>query len=120
MDGIICTPESLKQFLILPNEEDLVSVSKALCALNSTVIPDLLQHVAEQLDFNGLFGMINLVMAKFSSYDVFTDLQQTADSILSLRMIDMYVPKNLRLQKWFPKIIPLFKNTTFNEIDVSL
>ncbi|XP_046491171.1 uncharacterized protein ldd isoform X1 [Neodiprion pinetum] len=119
MDGIICTPESLKQFLILETDEDLLKVSKALCSLNSTLIPELLQRLTEQLDFNGLFSMVNLVMAKFSSYDIFRDLQQTADSILSLRMVDLHVPKKLRLQEWLPKIIPLFRNVTFKEINLS-
>ncbi|XP_046740699.1 uncharacterized protein LOC124408067 isoform X2 [Diprion similis] len=119
MDGIICTPESLKQFLILETDEDLLKVSKALCSLNSTLIPELLQRLTEQLDFNGLFSMVNLVMAKFSSYDIFRDLQQTADSILSLRMVDSYVPKYLRLQEWLPKIIPLFRNVTSEDINLS-
>lgn len=120
MDGIICTPESLKQFLILPTNEDLLRVSEALCSLNSTVIPELFQLLAEQLDFTGLFNMVNLVMAKFSNYDIYTDLKQTAESILSLKMVDSYVPENLRLREWFPKIILLFKNVTFKDIDLSL
>ncbi|XP_048511619.1 ATP-binding cassette sub-family A member 13 isoform X2 [Athalia rosae] len=119
MDGIICSPQILKEFLILPTDEDLSTVSKALCGLNSTLIPDLVQHVVEQLDFDGMFGMINLVMAKFRTYDIFSDIQQTVDSILSLKMMDLIFPEKLRLRKWLPNIIPLFKNVTFKEIDLS-
>ena len=117
IEDIICSSESLKKYLVVPNEKDLVTISKVLCEIDPAKIPGILEQLMNHLDFTELLEMASRAMAKFQDYDFFKDIQKTAETILNLRIVDKYVPKYLKIQEWVPKIIPLFKNVSFKEID---
>ena len=110
----------MKKYLVVPNEKDLVTLSKVLCEIDSEKIPGTLEQLTNNLDFTGLLEMVSRVMAKFQDYDFFEDIRKTTELILNLRIVEKYVPKYLKIRDWMPKIIPLFKNVTFKEIDVVL
>lgn len=120
VDGIVCSSENLKKYMILSKEEDYAEISKILCDLNADKIPDILSELSKHLDFNGLLGMFDRVMGKFRDYDFFQDLRRTVETIVNLKSIDKYVPGYLRIREWLPNIIMLFRNVTFKEIDLTL
>ncbi|XP_014612694.1 PREDICTED: uncharacterized protein LOC106791527 isoform X1 [Polistes canadensis] len=119
IDGIVCSKENLKKYMILTNEEDYGEISKVLCQLDANQIPDILSELSKHLDFSGLLGMLDRVMGKFRSYDFFQDLKRTVDIILNLKSIDKYVPSYLKIREWLPNAIMLFRNVTFKEIDLN-
>ncbi|KAK2584735.1 hypothetical protein KPH14_007066 [Odynerus spinipes] len=119
VEGVVCSPESLKKYMILSKEEDYEEISKVLCELDIAKIPDILQELSKHLDFSGLLGMVDRAMAKFRDYDFFQDLKRTAETILNLKSIEKYVPDYLRIREWLPNMIMLFRNVTFKEIDLS-
>ncbi|XP_035722982.1 uncharacterized protein LOC118441973 isoform X2 [Vespa mandarinia] len=119
VDGIVCSPENLKKYMILSKEEDYVEISKVLCELNADKIPDILSELSKHIDFNSLLGMFDRVMGKFRDYDFFQDLRLTVDTIVNLKFIDKYVPGYLRIREWLPNVIMLFRNVTFKEIDLT-
>ncbi|OAD61200.1 ATP-binding cassette sub-family A member 13 [Eufriesea mexicana] len=119
IDGVICSPESLKKYLILPNEKDYAEISKILCDIDSEKIPNMLESLSKHLDFSGLLEMADRVMAKFRDYDFFKDLKSAVETILDLEIVKKYVPEYLRIHQWLPKMIMVFKNVTFKEIDPS-
>ncbi|XP_043253492.1 retinal-specific phospholipid-transporting ATPase ABCA4 isoform X1 [Colletes gigas] len=119
IDGVICSPESLKKYLILPREEDYVEISKILCGIDSGMIPGILENLSKHLDFSGLLEMVDRVMAKFRDYDFFKDLKRAVETILDLQIVEDHVPKYLKLREWLPKMIMVFKNVTFKEIDLT-
>ncbi|KAF7403454.1 hypothetical protein HZH68_006248 [Vespula germanica] len=119
VDGIVCSSENLKKYMILSKEEDYAEISKILCDLNADKIPDILSELSKHLDFNGLLGMFDRVMGKFRDYDFFQDLRRTVETIVNLKSIDKYVPGYLRIREWLPNIIMLFRNVTFKEIDLT-
>ncbi|CAK9819447.1 ATP-binding cassette sub-family A member 13 [Anthophora plagiata] len=117
--GVICSPESLKKYLILPNEQDYTEISKILCDIDSEMIPGIFENLSKHLDFTGLLEMVDRVMAKFRDYDFFDDLRRAVETILNLQTVQKYVPGYLRIRQWMPKMIMLFKNVTFKEIDLT-
>nr|XP_031839600.1 uncharacterized protein LOC116430078 isoform X2 [Nomia melanderi] len=119
IDGVICSPDSLKMYLILPNEENYAQVSKMLCGIDSDTIPDILGSLSKHLDFSGLLEMVDRVMAKFRDYDFFLDMKRTAETILDLQTSKKFIPEYLRIQQWMPKMIMALKNVTFREIDLT-
>ncbi|XP_017788277.1 PREDICTED: uncharacterized protein LOC108570860 [Habropoda laboriosa] len=119
INGVICSPESLKKYLILPNDQDYTEISKILCDIDSEMIPNMLESLSKHLDFSGLLEMVDRVMAKFRDYDFFEDLRKAVETILDLRTVQKYVPEYLRIRQWMPKMIMLFKNVTFKEIDLT-
>ncbi|XP_076641439.1 lipid droplet defective [Halictus rubicundus] len=116
---VICSPESLKKYLVLPTEKDYVQVSKILCDIDSETIPSILENLSKHLDFSGMLEMVDRVMAKFRDYDIFVDLRRTMETILDLESSKKYIPKYLRIQQWLPKMIMMFKTVTFKEIDLT-
>jgi hypothetical protein len=120
IDGVICSAESLKKYLIIPKEEDLIEISDALCNIDPKAIPDILDKLSKHLDFTGLLAMVDRAMAKFRDYDFFKDLKQAVDTILDLKISKKYIPEYLKIHEWLPKIILTFRNVTFKEIDLSL
>ncbi|XP_023289550.1 uncharacterized protein LOC105698871 [Orussus abietinus] len=118
VEETVCSPEMLKRYLILEREEDLFKVSNALCNVDPKMLPGILEHASKQLDFVGLLKMVNRVMAKFRDYDLFQDLSKAADAILGMEVVQKYVPSYLRLHEWVPRVIPLFRNVTFKQIDL--
>ncbi|XP_015191826.1 PREDICTED: uncharacterized protein LOC107074670 isoform X2 [Polistes dominula] len=118
IDGIVCSTENLKKFLILTNEEDYGKISEVLCQLDANQIPDILSELSKHLDFSSLLAMLDRVMGKFRSYDFFQDLKRTVDIILNLKSIDKYVPSYLKIREWLPNVVMLFRNVTFKEIDL--
>ncbi|CAL7936973.1 unnamed protein product [Xylocopa violacea] len=119
IDGVICSPESLKKYLILPNEEDYGEISKILCDIDSKMIPDILDRLSKHLDFSGLFEMMDRVMAKFRDYDFFEDVKRAVETIMDLEIVRKNVPGYLKIREWVPKMIMVFKNVTFKEIDLT-
>ncbi|XP_076284763.1 lipid droplet defective isoform X2 [Lasioglossum baleicum] len=117
---VICSPESLKKYLILPTEKDYVQVSKILCDIDSETIPSILENLSKHLDFSGMLKMVDRVMAKFRDYDIFVDLRRAVETILDLDTSKKLIPEYLRIRQWLPKIIMMFKNVTFKEIDLTL
>lgn len=120
IEDTVCVPDNLKKFLIVPKEMDLVTISKVLCEIDPTKIPGIFEQLTKHMDFTSLLEMVSRVMAKFQDYDFLKDIKKTIETILNLGIVDKYVPNYLRLRNWVPKIITLFKNTTFKEIDVFL
>lgn len=120
IDGAICSPEILKKYLILPNEQNYLEISKILCDIDSAMIPNMLESLSKHLDFSGLLEMIDRVMAKFRDYDFFDDLRKAVETILDLQTTKKFVPQYLKLRQWVPKMIMVFKNVTFKEIDLTL
>lgn len=120
IDGVICSEESLKKYLILPKEEDFAEISNALCNINPKAIPDILENLSKHLDFTGLLAMVDRAMAKFRDYNFFQDLKRAVETILDLKTSKKYVPVYLRLREWLPKMILAFQNVTFKEIDLGL
>lgn len=120
IDGVICSSESLKKYLILPNNEDYGEISKILCKIDSSMIPNMLENLAKHLDFFGLLEMVDRVMAKFRDYDFFEDLKRAVETILDLRTVNKYIPSYLKIRQWMPKMIMVFKNVTFKQIDLTL
>ncbi|XP_043481651.1 ATP-binding cassette sub-family A member 13 isoform X2 [Leptopilina heterotoma] len=118
IEDTVCVPDNLKKFLIVPKEMDLVTISKVLCEIDPAKIPGIFEQLTKHLDFTSLLEMVSRVMAKFQDYDFIKDIKKTIETVLNLGIIDKYVPNYLRLRDWVPKIIPLFKNTTFKEIDI--
>ncbi|XP_078047717.1 lipid droplet defective isoform X2 [Augochlora pura] len=116
---VLCSPESLKKYLILPTEKDYARVSKILCDIDSETIPSILENLSNHLDFTGLLKMVDRVMAKFREYDIFVDLRRAVETILDLGTSRKYIPGYLRIRQWLPKIIVAFKNVTFKEIDLT-
>ncbi|XP_033187616.2 lipid droplet defective isoform X1 [Bombus vancouverensis nearcticus] len=119
IDGAICSPEILKKYLILPNEQNYLEISKILCDIDSAMIPNMLESLSKHLDFSGLLEMIDRVMAKFRDYDFFDDLRKAVETILDLQTTKKFVPQYLKLRQWVPKMIMVFKNVTFKEIDLT-
>lgn len=120
IDGVICSSESLKKYLILPNDEDYEEISKIFCKIDSSMIPNMLENLAKHLDFFGLLEMVDRVMAKFRDYDFFEDLKRAVETILDLRTVNKYIPSYLKIRQWMPKMIMVFKNVTFKQIDLTL
>lgn len=120
IEGVVCSPENLKKYLILPKEEDFTEISNILCNIDSKAIPDILEDLSKHLDFTGLLAMIDRVMAKFRNYDFFYDLKRAVEAIIELKTFKKYIPEYLKLREWLPKIILIFQNITFKEIDPSL
>lgn len=120
IDGIICSPESLMQFLNVPKQEDIVIISEVLCNLDQNKIPEILERLAKHLDFNGLLEVVSRVMAKFKDYDFINDITKTVNTILELNTVKKYVPNYLKLSEWMPEVLALFKDVKFKTIDVSL
>nr|XP_012136751.1 PREDICTED: uncharacterized protein LOC100878441 isoform X3 [Megachile rotundata] len=119
IDGVICSPENLKKYLILPKEEDYAEISKILCDIDSEMIPKMLESLSKHLDFSGLMEMVDRAMAKFRDYDFFEDLKRAVETILDLKVVMKYVPEYLRIRRWLPKMIMVFKNVTFKDIDLT-
>ena len=120
IDGVICSPESLKKYLVLPTEQDLEMVSKTLCSVEADKIPDILEHLTRHLDFAGLMEMVSRATAKFQEYDFISDIVRAINTVLDLNTVKKYVPSYLKLQEWLPKIIALFRDFSFKELDVTL
>lgn len=110
----------MKKYLILPNEQNYLEISKILCDIDSAMIPNMLESLSKHLDFSGLLEMIDRVMAKFRDYDFFDDLRKAVETILDLQTTKKFVPQYLKLRQWVPKMIMVFKNVTFKEIDLTL
>ncbi|KAG5315958.1 ABCAD protein, partial [Acromyrmex insinuator] len=119
IDGVICSPESLKKYLIPSKEEDITEISNVLCNIDPLTIPDILENLSKHLDFTGLLEMIDRAMAKFRDYNFFQDLKRAAEIILDLKTAKKYIPEYLRIREWLPKIILVFQNVTFKEIDLN-
>ncbi|XP_026675626.1 uncharacterized protein LOC108632621 isoform X2 [Ceratina calcarata] len=119
IDGVICSPESLRKYLLLSNEEDYAVISKTLCDIDSEAIPKMLESLSKHLDFSGLLEMVDRVMAKFREYDFFRDLKRAAETILDLQLVKKHIPEYLRIREWMPKMIMAMKNVTFKEIDLT-
>ncbi|KAI4485555.1 hypothetical protein M0802_012731 [Mischocyttarus mexicanus] len=119
IDGIVCSSENLRKYMILKNEEDYEEISKVLCQLDANQIPDILSELSKHLDFSSLLAMVDRVMGKFRDYDFFQDLKHTVETILNLKSIDKYVPSYLKIREWLPNAIMLFRNVTFKEIDLN-
>lgn len=117
---MICSPENLKKYLILPKPEDYTEISKVLCDIDSEMIPKMLENLSKHLDFSGLMEMVDRAMAKFRDYDFFDDLKRAVETILDLQTVKENVPQYLRIREWLPKMIMVFKNVTFKEIDLTL
>lgn len=117
---MICSPKSLKKYLILPKEEDFDEISKILCGIDSEMIPSILENLSKHLDFSGLLEMVDRVMVKFRDYDFFEDLKHAVETILDLQTVKNYIPEYLKIRQWMPKMIMVFKNVTFKEIDHTL
>lgn len=120
IDGVICSPESLKNYLIVPKEEDVTEISNVLCNIDPLAIPDILENLSKHLDFTGLLEMVDRAMAKFRDYNFFQDLKRTTETILDLKTSKKYIPEYLRIREWLPKVILVFQNVTFKEIDLNL
>ncbi|XP_024889665.1 ATP-binding cassette sub-family A member 13 isoform X1 [Temnothorax curvispinosus] len=118
IDGVICSPESLKKYLILPKEEDFAEISNVLCNIDPLAIPDILENLSKHLDFTGLLEMVDRAMAKFRDYNFFQDLKRATETILDLKTSKKYIPEYLRIREWLPKIILVFQNVNFKEIDL--
>ncbi|XP_014474957.1 PREDICTED: ATP-binding cassette sub-family A member 13 isoform X2 [Dinoponera quadriceps] len=118
IEGVVCSAESLKKYLIVPKEEDYEEISNLLCNIDSKAIPDILENLTKHLDFSGLLEMVDRAMAKFRHYSFFQDLKRTTEVILDLKTTKKYAPKYLKLHEWLPKIILAFENVTFKEIDL--
>ncbi|RLU15876.1 hypothetical protein DMN91_011632 [Ooceraea biroi] len=118
IDGVICSADSLKKYLILPKEEDFAEISNALCNIDSKAIPDILDNLSKHLDFTGLLAMVDRAMAKFRDYDFFEDLKRAVETILNLKISEKYIPEYLKIREWLPKMVLAFRNVTFKEIDV--
>lgn len=84
------------------------------------MIPNILENLSKHLDFSGLLEMIDRVMAKFRDYDFFDDVRKAVEKILDLQTTKKFVPQYLKLRQWIPKMIMVFKNVTFKEIDLTL
>ncbi|XP_011868082.1 PREDICTED: uncharacterized protein LOC105562133 isoform X2 [Vollenhovia emeryi] len=119
IDGVICSPESLKKYMIVPDEEDITEISNVLCNIDSLAIPDILENLSKHLDFTGLLEMVDRAMAKFRDYNFFQDLKRASETILDLKTSKKYIPEYLRIREWLPKIILIFQNVTFKEIDLT-
>ncbi|XP_020291877.1 uncharacterized protein LOC109858741 isoform X2 [Pseudomyrmex gracilis] len=118
IDGVVCSADSLKKYLILPKEEDYVEISNVLCSIDSKAIPDILENLSKHLDFSGLLEMVDRAMAKFRGYNFFLDLKRAIETILDLKTPKKYIPEYLKLREWLPKMILVFQNVTFKEIDL--
>lgn len=110
----------MRKYLILRKEEDYTEISKVLCDIDSETIPNILESLSKHLDFSGLLERVNRVMGKFRDYDFFKDLKRAVETILDLQIVKKYVPEYLRIREWVPKMIMVFKNVTFKEIDLTL
>lgn len=120
INGVVCSAENLKKYLILPKEEDFAEISNVLCNIDSKAIPDILENLSKHLDFTGLLAMVDRAMAKFRDYNFFQDLKRAIETILDLKITKKYVPEYLKLREWLPKVILAFQNVTFKEIDLEL
>lgn len=118
INGVVCSAENLKKYLILPKEEDFEEISNVLCNIDSTAIPDILETLSKHLDFTGLLEMVDRAMAKFRDYNFFQDLKRAVETILDLKTSKKYIPEYLKVREWLPKIILAFQNVTFKEIDL--
>lgn len=64
--------------------------------------------------------MVDRAMAKFREYNFFQDLKRATETILDLKTTKKYIPEYLKIREWLPKIILVFQNVTFEEIDLNL
>jgi len=83
-------------------------------------MPDILENLSKHLDFTGLLEMVDRAMAKFRDYNFFQDLKRAVETILDLKISKKYMPEYLKLREWLPKVILVFQNTTFKEIDLNM
>ncbi|XP_063992095.1 ATP-binding cassette sub-family A member 13-like isoform X2 [Diachasmimorpha longicaudata] len=119
IDGVVCTPSSLREFLIVPREENLIEISSALCHLDAAQVPLILQKLTDHLDFAGLLEIVSRVMAKFHDYDFITDITRSITTVLNLETVIKHVPEYLKLREWIPNVLALFRDTNFRRIDLS-
>ncbi|KAH0550173.1 hypothetical protein KQX54_017854 [Cotesia glomerata] len=119
IDGIVCSPESLKQFIVPPKEKDLVAISQVLCNLDPNKVPLILERLAQHLDFQGLLEVVSRVMAKFRDYDFISDIKRAIIAVFELDTFKKYVPSYLKLREWVPEVLELFRDVNFKAIDVS-
>ncbi|XP_011308769.1 uncharacterized protein ldd isoform X2 [Fopius arisanus] len=119
IDDVVCTPSSLKEFLIAPREENLQEISNALCHLDSSQVPLILQKLTDHLDFDGLLEVVSRVMAKFREYDFIGDITKTIMTTLNLETVIKHVPEYLKLREWIPSILSLFRTLSFKKIDLN-
>ncbi|XP_028982053.1 uncharacterized protein LOC107039836 isoform X2 [Diachasma alloeum] len=119
IDGVVCNPSSLKEFLIVPREENLLEISSALCHLNSTQVPLILEKLTDHLDFAGLLEIVSRVMAKFRDYDFITDVTRAITTVLNLETVIKHVPEYLKLREWIPNFLSLFRTLNFKKIDLN-
>lgn len=120
IDGVICSPDSLKKYLILAKQEDYAEISNVLCNIDPKAIPKMLENISKHLDFTGLLAMVDRAMAKFRDYDFFEDLKRAVETILDLKISKKYIPAYLKINEWLPKIILAFRNVSFKEVDLTL
>lgn len=64
--------------------------------------------------------MVDRAMAKFRDYNFFHDLKRATEIILDLKTSKKYIPEYLKIREWLPKVILVFQNVTFKEIDLDL
>lgn len=56
----ICNPGQLEKYLILLEGGDIEAVSKNLCNIEGSDVPNLLQSVFDNADFSGLLETVNM------------------------------------------------------------
>lgn len=64
--------------------------------------------------------MVDRAMAKFRDYNFFQDLKRAVETILDLKTSKKYLPEYLKIREWLPRVILVFQNVSFKEIDLTL
>ncbi|XP_076034890.1 uncharacterized protein LOC143021347 [Oratosquilla oratoria] len=83
MKLIVCDPEKLGDFLVMPteSENDLELVSEELCHLNETRVPDFADAVIKELNGKTLFDKVEQVVTAVGGYESDSTLRALANML---------------------------------------
>ncbi|XP_024944655.1 uncharacterized protein LOC107271675 isoform X2 [Cephus cinctus] len=119
IDDILCSSETLAQYLVVPNDLDLNDVTQVLCNLDSVRVVALVNQLTHHLNIQKFLDTLDRAMSRFRKYDFLNDLSHAVEQLLQLKTIERFVPSYLKLERWLPFVIPLFRNVTFRDMDLT-
>ncbi|XP_023236612.1 uncharacterized protein LOC111635776 isoform X2 [Centruroides sculpturatus] len=120
---VICEPSLLEQYLVSENSEALKEASDALCKLDSSSLPNLIDKLQKEIDGKKIMKMIADLMSSFGRPDVgqfIEDLGNMWDTFFSLKSLPFDTTGLNRLSVWFPHVKAIYKSIRDKQVDLSL
>lgn len=120
---IVCEPSLLKQYLVSENSEALEEASIALCKLDSSSLPNLIDKLQKEIDGKKIMKMISDLMSNFGRPDVgqfMEDMGNMWDTFFSLKSLPFDTTGLNRMSVWFPHVKAIYKSIRDKQVDLSL